>query len=622
LTLIPVAQGIAASVIAILIACSWIALGSVFLDSEWSDDEVAAPAAILIGSGITSCVLAVLAAIGYVRIGTIVVATMSVGLLAVRRRVVIAYIKHLLQPYRTAFRNRAIATIGLATGLILWVATISPPRSADAMRYHLAHIRQIVQDGRWAPIADYHYALPFGWSLSYLPFELLHLPQGSQLLGLVLFMVFVSSLVRGLRRCDAHPAAVMIALLLVLHPAVLRVFTEANADAYALLIVLVIVLLLLRLDHFNTRDTGLLGFASFIGLQSRYQLGAAAIAATVIFVIAIRDHPGRRGAYLAFIGGASCALCLASPFYIANEVRFDNAIWPLFIHPQSPGASYADTVAYTYSRSLTGSYAPSAVAHSIVDLLRTPYLFPLGVVIPAIIGTACLKKGTSGRIAGMFGVIFLAEWLLMQPLLYPRFILLMLPVAAVCAGLLLCDAIQSRPGPRKLLAIGGSAAAALLAAAFAFVNGDSLRYVVRDDAADFHRYTWYYRTYDWVNHNTPRDARLLVIVSSAHTYYLDRPYRRADPWLSGVVDWRAVDTGAKLDSVLALGNYSYVVYENRDWSLYPSGSNTGRAVDDAYRSGLLRNVASFVDTLYTSRFRGTFRVTQVNVAVRSSPRRH
>lgn len=619
MTLIPVAQGIAASVIAILIACSWIALGSVFLDREWSDDEIAAPAAILIGSGITSCILAVLAAIGWVRAGTIVVAILSVSLLALRRRVVIAYIDPLLQPYRTAFHNRAIAIVGLATGLILWVAAISPPRSADAMRYHLAHIRQIVQEGRWAPIADYHYALPFGWSLSYLPFELLELPQGSQLLGLALFIVFVSSLVRGLRRCDAHPAAVIVSLLFVLHPAVLRVFTEANADAYALLIVLVIALLLLRLDRFNTRDTGMLGFASFIGMQSRYQLGAAAIAATLIFVVAIRNHPGRRGAYLAFIGGASCALCLASPFYIANEFRFDNAVWPLLIHPQSPGTSYADTVAYTYSRSLTGSYAPNAVAHSIFDLLRTPYLFPLGIMIPAVIGTACLKKGTRGRMTAVFGVIFLAEWLLMQPLLYPRFVLLMLPVAAVCAGLFVSDAIESRPALRKSLAIGGSVAAALLAATFAFVNGDGFRYVVRNDAAEFHRYTWYYRTYDWINHHTPRDARFLVIVSSGHSYYLDRPYRRADPWLSGVVDWRAIDSGAKLDSVLALGNYSYVVYESRDWSLYPSGSNTERALDDAYRSGLLRNVVSFEDTLYTSRFRGTFSVTQVNVAARSSP---
>ena len=79
-------------------------------------------------------------------------------------------------------------------------------------------------------IADYHYALPFGWSLSYLPFEILGLPQGSQLLGLALFVVFVSSIVRTFKWAGASRSAVILSLLLVLHPASLRVFTFKSDD--------------------------------------------------------------------------------------------------------------------------------------------------------------------------------------------------------------------------------------------------------------------------------------------------------------------------------------------------------------------------------------------------------
>jgi hypothetical protein len=64
-----------------------------------------------------------------------------------------------------------------------------------------------------------------------------------------------------------------------------------------------------------------------------------------------------------------------------------------------------------------------------------------------------------------------------------------------------------------------------------------------------------------------------------------------------------------------------VIYENRDWHLFPQGRNTEKAISEALQSGLLRSVASFPDTLYTSRFRGTFRTTTVEVLARDSTAR-
>ena len=469
MTLVPVAQGIAASVIAFLMVVSWIAIGSLFLDDRMTGDEVSAPAAILIGSGITSSGLAVAAAAGLVEAGTILVATLCLVAVIRQRKTVTLYVRSIASPYRPEPRRHWLVIPGVIAGAALWITAISPPRNADAMRYHLAHVRQILQDGRWESIADYHYALPFGWSLAYLPFEMLHLAQGSQLLGLALLTVFVSSVIRVLRRCKVGDAAILASLLLILHPAVLRVFSEPSADAYALLVILVIVILLLRVDHLSSRDALLLGFASFIGLQSRYQLGAAAIAASVVFIVAIRHRPGRTGALIAFIGGSSAALALASPFYIANELRFDNAVWPLFIDLKAASATYADTVAYAYSRSLTGSYAPRAAAHAVLDLIRTPYVFPLAIVVPAVILTACLQRQSRAKIPGWFGLIFLAEWWLIQPLLYPRFILLLLPVGVVCAALILDEIIGKRKAVQSFVTVG-STIAAICSTVFPFRN--------------------------------------------------------------------------------------------------------------------------------------------------------
>jgi len=615
-TLVPIGQGIAASLIATLMVGAWIAIGSIFLKGFKSTDGITAPAAILIGSGITSFVLALFCVRGMVWTGTVVVAAASTVMVVIQWRRMWAIATGIFDPFVALTRQWVLLAFGLILWVILWAAAIYPPRSADAMRYHLAHIRQIVSDGRWERIADYHYALPFGWSLSYLPFEMLGLPQGSQLLDLALLVVFVSTTVRIFKWAGASRSAVVLSLLMVLHPASLRVFTEANADAYAILAIIAMAALILRLSSLRWSEAALLGFVSCIGLQSRYQLVAAAIAVAIVFLISIRRHPARLAAVFAYLGGSVVALVLASPFYFMNQKWFGNPVWPLLIEPSST-MSYADTVAYTYSKSLSGSYSLKDYAEGIWTLLTVPFLFPLAILIVGSIGIAAIRKGREIQALGLFGALFLLQWAIMQPLLYPRFVLMMLPVAVLCTGFLLSSVIQERERLDKLLVAVGSVGVVAMVVLAAAVNRDSLRFAISNDQEEYHRYTWFFPVYEWANLNARIDSRFLVVVSSAHTYYLDRPYRRADPWVSPTVDWPATNTGAKLDSLLARDHYRYVIYENRNWTLFPGGSDMQNAVLDAYREGLLKKVVSFEDTLFTSRARRTYRTTRVHVLERS-----
>jgi hypothetical protein len=612
-TLVPIGEGLAASVIAAFIFAAWMAIGSLFLSKLDASDEVTAPGAILIGSGITSFLLAIAAAADLVQSGVLIVAVLSAIVLFIRWRTVIRLTLGILEPYIGLARHAAVLVTALALGAILWAAAISPPRSADAMRYHLAHIRQIVQDGGWQNIADFHYALPFGWSLSYLPFELIGLPQGSQVLGLILFVVLISTMVRVFKWAGATRAALLIGLLLMLHPASLRVFTEANADSYALFAIFAISVFILRLSSLNSREAALFGFVSWIGLQSRYQLVAAGVAGLIVFLIAMRRHPARMGALFAYAGGSLVAIVLASPFYIANLRWFGNPVWPLMIDPSAPGATYADTVAYTYSDSLSGSHTMAHYIEGLTNLFTVPYLFPLSIVIVLSILVATVRRGREIRALGMFGAIFLIEWALMQPLLYPRFILMMAPVAALCAGFLLSKVLQERDRLERVALIAASVAAVALVVVAGAVNRESLRFAASGNEREYHRHTWFYRVYDWANRNTPADSRFLVIVGSGHSYYLDRPYRRGDPWISGVISWPNTNTGARLDSALAAGRYTHVIYENRNWKDYPGGAATMNAIGEASRSGTLEKIASFEDTLYTSRFGRMYRTTRVYV---------
>lgn len=620
MTLVPIGQGILASVVALIIVLGWLAIGSIVVRPNLPEDELLPVGAILTGSAVTSFCLALFTAAGFVRTGTAAVAAAGILLIIVRWRAVIAFVRAILSPYRRALDTIPVALSGIFLGLVLWLSAISPPRSADAMRYHLAHIRQIVSEGRWMSIADYHYALPFGWSLSYLPFELLGLPQGTQVLGLLVFVIFVSAIVRFMRRMELGHVVIIASSVLLLHPAVLRVFTEANADAYALLVILAIALVILRLPHVDARETAILGFASFVGLQSRYQLGAAAIASCIVFVWMIRRHPGRIAAVIAFGSGAIAALALASPFYIANAMNFGNPVWPLFIRPNAAGLTYVDQVAFLYSGSLTGQHRPGPFAAAIVTLFTTRFLFPLAIVIVGAIILATARRRSHKATLGWFGVVFLVEWAAMQPLLYPRFVLLMLPVATLCTALLLKSLLDRNTSLSSVVKYSALTVIVALVAFNAYVCRDSIQYALKGDARQFHRYTWFYDTYDWIGHHSPKDARFLVIVSSAHTYYLDRQYRRADPWVSGYVDWRQTTSGESLDSLLARGKFRYVIYESRDWSDFYGGSDMQLAMGDAYRKGLLKRVRTFDDTLFTSRFSRSYRTTRVHLLERTTTR--
>jgi hypothetical protein len=578
------------------------------------DDPVAAPLSVLIGSGITSFALAIFAASGQVRAGVVTCGLVCVLTLAsVQRNRVTAIIREVVRSIREVASGRLLSLCLGVVAVVVWMSAISPPRSADAMRYHLAHIRQIVGEGRWSPIADYHYALPFGWSFSYLPFEMLGLPQGAQVLGALLFAIFFASAASILRERGVSSTAIIGALLLTLHPAVLRAFSEASADGYALIAMLVIVGLLIRARRLTDSEAALLGFASWIGIQSRYQLVAAGIASIAVLWMATRHVSERRKTFQRFAFGSAVALVLASPFYVMNLVKFGNPVWPLLITRGQAGKNFANLMAYYYTRSMKGEFYPGQVFAALWKLVSTSGLFPLPIVIIVFVTVAFRSRRPATRIAGAFGAAFFALWFAMAPFLYPRFVLLLVPPALIGAGLVIERWIESDAMRVRRAGVTFTSLAALLAVSTAAVFSDNVRYVATGDLQDYHRYTWYYPVYQWVNRTTPADARFLVIVSSATTYYLDRPYRRADPWVSGEVDWRRIASGQQLDDLLTRNNYSYIIYEDRDWHFFKGGNEMARAVREAIASGTLIPERKFNERLYTSRLKRTYKETTVYV---------
>jgi hypothetical protein len=578
----------------------WIAIGSVFVvGGERENPDILLPVSLLAGSGLTAAAFAVLTRMGIIDASIAAIATIGLVVLVVRRRIVRNLIAAALSDYSQAFANSGLLRVAsVPVALLLWVYAIAPPRDGDVMRYHLAHIRQIISDGRWLTIRDYHYAFPFGWTLNYLPFERLNLPQAAALVNVGLWIVLIAGILKAASWTRRPQTAELAGIVLLLHPFVLRIFASAMADAYAVFAIYAIALMLSQLDARSPRQAILLGFVCWIGIQSRYQLVAWGMAGTIIFAWYAATQKGRGTIYFAL--GAVAAFGLSTPFYIANLVGSGNPVWPLLIPSLNGTAAYADHVAYEYTATMTGLRNVSYVADRIGDLVTTPSLVPIALVLLLLVPAGIWLRDSRYRRVAIFGTLFLAFWVLMEPRLFPRHVLMLAPCGALVAmGLI--DRFSSRDRLMKIAHWILVPAVILAIAVSALFSWDYLRYDATGDTAAYHRYTWYYPVYDWANHNTPENARFLVVTYSGHSYYLDRRYRRADPWLSGVVDWSHVSSPEALASILHGGGYDYVIYDDRDWRQFYGGPAMTSAVRSAIANGLLVPVHESRERLYTSR---------------------
>lgn len=597
----PLIQGVVATLIAILALSAWIAIGSLFVSRTTDDVVVALPVSLLAGSGLTAAVYAVLTRFGIVDGAIWSVAAVSLTALLLRREATWRLIRELAEEYGVTLReSRLLRFASIPLAAVLWICAIAPPRDADVMRYHLAHVRQIISDGRWETIKDFHYAFPFGWTLNYLSFERIDLPQAASLVNVGLWVVMLGGLLKLTRGRRTVPAAAWVCVLFLAHPFVLRVFSSAMADGYAVFVVYSIAALLATTETAKVSHSALLGFSCWIGAQSRYQLLAAAVAGTLVFIGLARRRGGWWGA-ADFAKGALAAVVLSAPFYIANLKGFGNPVWPLFV-PQINGTeAYADHVASVYSASLVGQHDLRLFLMRFIELITTPLLAPLALVLVLLVPASAVLRTAAHRHIAVFGTLILVIWALAQPRLFPKHVILLLPLGPVLA----VAALNGRSAGRVATGVmRGAFAAAIVTmiAASAFFSWDYVKYAITANRADYHRFTWYYPVYEWVNSNTPRDARLLVVAYSGHSYYLDRRYRRADPWLSGEVDWTRVASAADLDAAMRNGGYDYMIYDDRDWSDFPGGSAMSSAVRSAIAERKLVPVRQFQERLYSSRF--------------------
>ena len=291
-----------------------------------------------------------------------------------------------------------------------------------------------------------------------------------------------------------------------------------------------------------------------------------------------------------------------------NQRWFGNAVWPLLMSPREGNSSYANLVAWFYGRSLTGDHDAATLISGAWNLLTWPRLFPLPILIIALIVAAAIVRGRA-RPLGWFGLLFLGLWAVMQPSLYPKFVLMLLPAAALCAVLLRRAQTTEKRG---LLRLSQVALVSMVTINVA-LSRDAFAYSVDGNLEKYHGTTCFYPVYGWVNSHLAKDSKVLAIVRSGMTYYLERPYRRGDPWIGGEVDWIAQKDGQRFYQLLKQRGYTHVIYDGQDWSSFAGGPEMERVIEEAENLRLLIPLERFDVRLYASRLTGASRPTRISV---------
>lgn len=501
--------------------------------------------------------------------------------------------------------NRWTLAISLAVAAIYLSNAVMPPRDTDALRYHLAHLAQIDREGRWAAMSIAHYAFPFAWQSTFLPFVHFGVPAAAQVVNAGVWAVALAAIVGQRAAARIGTTGFLLTTVVALSPVAIWIATTATADIFAVLSALVVALLLAGRTPDATGagfgEATALGFAAWVAVGTRYQAVAIGVAATVV-AVAWLAHSDRWITLLGFIEGAVLAWLLAAPFFLANVVRFGNPVWPLRSAPSS--SDYVATVGAFYARTWHGTLSLPALGASVWRLLIDPLVAPISLLLVVVLVAAFRARGAGARSTRRIAVLcllFLGVWALAQPMLYPRFVVYLAGPALMLA-LRAADGIDLGRLRQPVRAALGAGVLALGSYAFAGIALD-VRTIATGGRDALRASTWYFPVYSWLNANTPRDARILVIVRSGETYYLDRYYRRADPGSSAEIEWPRVRDGDALASRLHARGFDYVVYDSAAWRGTPGGAEMVDAISDGSSRGLLVEEQRFTLRLTRSRFR-------------------
>jgi len=503
-----------------------------------------------------------------------------------------------------------IAMIFIITFYFLLAA--SPPRSADAMRYQLAQLKDMVNQHYYIfrPYAHYNFSAYF--MILFLPLYIFFKGVALQFVHCIYFLISLSiTLYLGYRNHIKYP--ILLIFLFLIIPQSFHEAHEVTNDWVLICYILAAFTLISRQGGTEEVSKSRLVIASIsLGFALGVKYHAVLFFPWFYFIVWRTISDKNLTKRLLYLGSyITMAFLMAAPFFVRNFINTGNPVWPLLLNIFPEKNQYLNLVAANCFVPFAGQHNFANLLYSIKELALNP-LIPCTVWILAIPGWIIDKKTSLSFKIGTSSFFIL--WWIFQPALYPRFLIYILPFAllSICV---LYEYIKDHQLKFIYYVVNLLISITII---YGIVIGiiyskDYVKYLFNRDLTKYHYATWFYPEYEWINKNLPQDAKLLVIVSTGQTYYLDRDYIRADPGLSGLIDWRKITKVGELQDLLRSFKIDYILFEDRDWSGYLGGANMIEMINDLTQSGAAKIIWTRKANLYFSRIKSNYIVTKVTL---------
>ena len=449
------------------------------------------------------------------------------------------------------------------TLVVLWLDAATPPRAADAMRYHLAQMEDMVRHHGFVYRPYYHYNFPIYYAYLTTPLYFIVGGAGVKLFNFFVVMV-VAAITYGIGKAAGIRRSLVPVLGVLLTPGILQAATTVGNDLAVLAFSLSGILLLHGAIKTHDRSLIFVAYAAIgFAMGAKYQ--------SMLFLpwylwltwVALErklDWPRIRKLILPGL----VALLLPAPFFIRNYLNTGDPIWPLQLDLFGVQHDFVYEMANRYSVGMTGRHNGSTMWTAFMQLMTSGSVIPT-VPIFAFLGVVGLlwKRRDETHLYLPFGILSqILLWWIVQPSLNPRFWNYLIPQFMVLS--LIAFELLKNLWLRRFALLAAAASIGLGMAILGFYSISFFQYHLDGDLETYHDYTWFYDEYVWMNESLPDDAHVLVMVLSGHTYYLPRDYLRADPLYSGLFDWRELDAQSLYETMEEL-DLDYVFYQDRDW---------------------------------------------------------
>jgi len=501
--------------------------------------------------------------------------------------------------------------IVIAELIVFFTFVIAPPRNADAMRVWLAKVFDVWMHGEKILRPYFHYNTPDAFTLFHLPLINLWDGQIFQLSIWVALCAVLIVLIKIARVYLSERAIVVGICLFIFNPVIILASTAIITDIPMILAVagLIYSMILYDQERFN-RSLILVALFTAFGMNIKYNM-LMFLPALFCWLIATTWKKGMhcKSSLLIFVFIGLAIL----PYYM-NYINIGNPVWPGLSKLFPSNNPSWDEMAFASSlKHLEGSRTLWSFVQSFSRLFIMPYhINPLAM---ATVFFVFVKFRYLGYVPAVFvTTYFFILWLMMPDFatsMRERYVLYLFPIIIPLGLSRIYEMASSFKNAKKLKQLLETSVVITIVIYSTFTiaySYDSFQYLVTHDKSKWHRATWYYKDYDWINKNISLDNgdKILVLSIAQQTYYLKKSYISADG-MSAAVNWSDLSNIEEIVKMLSINSIKYIFV---DATYLKGDGDAKKAISIAEKEKVIKKVRESRTKLYTSRVRDIYRETR------------